>query len=94
MNKGKILVPLTEAQRGKIKKKFRINCDHIEIEREQLPNIVKYISPQICIDFDDAQEAIIQKAFPDKECDYMLVTKSNFSTFVMKYYAAPLCANE
>jgi hypothetical protein len=83
MNKN-ILVPLTKEQITKIKKKFGIDCDHIEVDANKLPNIVKYISPKICIDFDDKQEALIQKAFPDKECDFAVITRGDF-TPVTKY---------
>jgi hypothetical protein len=85
MSNEKILIPLNKAQREKIKKKLNRDCDYIEVDRNELPNAVKYVASPVCISFDDKQEDILHKAFPDKECDYMLVTKADLPVFAMRY---------
>jgi hypothetical protein len=85
---SEILIPLNEEQIKKIKQKLNIDCDHIELDANKLPNIVRYVSPGICIDFDDKQEAVIQKAFPNKECDFAVFHRDEF-TPVTKYMPPP-----
>ena len=79
---------MNKAQIEKIRKKFpdayRPECNAIEVDPEDLLNIVKYISPQICIDFDDEQEAIIRKVFPRKECDFAIIDSSELLG-IMRY---------
>ena len=83
-----IVITLNDMQKAKIKKKLGKVCDTIEVDREQLENATKYMGPQICIDFDDEQEAIIKKAFPEKECDFAVFNGLAFPGGV-RYMAPP-----
>ena len=79
----KIIMPLNAAQKAKIKKKLGRVCDTLEIDRSDLINIVRYMPPQICIDFDDKQEKIIRKAFPSKECDFAIIDRGDLGTILL-----------
>jgi hypothetical protein len=75
-------------QLAKIKKKFpdqyREGCNAIEVDVDDLINMVKYLSPQVCIDFDDEQEQVIQDVFPGKECDFAVIDSSEL-VGIMRY---------
>jgi hypothetical protein len=78
----KIVIPLNQVQKEKIKKKFGRVCDNIEVDKDDLINLIKYMPPKICIDFDEKQEQVIKKNFPDNECDFALIDISNLGTIV------------
>lgn len=84
----KIVIPLNAAQKRKIKKKLGRVCNTIRVDAEDLIRIVRYLSPQVCIDFDEKQEEVIKKAFPDMECDFAVIDKSDLGGMV-KYMPPP-----
>ncbi len=84
----KIVIPLNQLQKAKIKEKFGRVCDTIEVDKTDLINLIRYMSPQICIDFDEKQEQIIKKAFPDKECDFAIIDKNDLGNMI-KYMPPP-----
>ncbi len=84
----KIVIPLTAAQKAKIKRKLGKVCNTIEVDKEDLINMVRYLSPQICIDFDAKQEEVVKKAFPGKECDFAIIDVSDLGGMV-KYMPPP-----
>ncbi len=87
----KIVLRLNESQKAKIKKKFKRVCDTLEVDESQLANITKYISPKICLDFDDAQEKIVQEVFPEKECDFAMIDISDLGAVIL--YMPPKAIN-
>jgi hypothetical protein len=84
----KVVIRLNPSQKAKIEKKLGRVCDTLEVDKDDLINMVRYVSPQICIDFDDAQEKVVQKAFPGKECDFAIIDKSDLGGIV-KYMPPP-----
>lgn len=72
----------------KIRKKLGRVCHTIEVDRDDLLNLIRYQAPQICIDFDEAQEQIVKQEFPEKECDFAIIDRSDLATIVK--YMAPV----
>ena len=85
----KVTIRLNQAQMEKIERKLGgFGCDTIEVDRGDLINMIRYQGPQICIDFDTDQEQVIQEVFPNKECDFAVIDKSELPR-LMKYMAPP-----
>jgi hypothetical protein len=83
-----IRVELNQAQKEKIKKVLGRDCDTLEIRKDQLIDVVKYMGPSICIDFDEAQEKLIHEHFPKKECDFAIINRSALGLMV-RYMPPP-----
>jgi len=90
---SEIVINLNDAQKYKILKKLNRVCDAIVVDRDDLIDMVRYLSPektpQICIDFDEQQEAQIRKQFPDKECDFAVIDRSELVNLT-KYMGPPI----
>ena len=82
-------IPLNEEQKAKIKQKFGMVCDYLEVDEYQLINVTKYMpGPTICIDFDEKQEKIVETAFPGKQCDFAVINTKDLP-MVMRYMPPP-----
>jgi hypothetical protein len=84
----RITIHLNPLQKVKIRRKLGRVCDTIEVDSGDLINMIKYQGPEICIDFDEEQEKLVKKAFPDKNCDFALIDKKDLGG-IMKYMPPP-----
>lgn len=69
----KISIPLNKNQQLKLRKVMGGSCRTIEIDKEDLINVLKYIPAPVLIDFDEEQQKILRKALPANKCNIGII---------------------
>ena len=85
----KIVLPLNKNQQATIKKMLGSVCDTIEIEREELTNVLKYIPAPVMIDFDEKQQQLLKKFIPGKQCNFAFIDGNDLCR-VLRYMPPPV----